>query len=153
MNISFFSIERTYNKFPCTRPETFVITPRSIIHATTFLILSIVNLCANLFLFTILIYSWKTLFHKDFIYKFILTMAIIACSNAIVHFAMTIPCTYMGCLAYSERVMQFLTCLWETLEFGFFWTVFFIAIDRFMMFFCQDYVGYFHKARLKCKPS
>lgn len=148
LNSSFFRIEQTYNKLPCERPQSFDITTRSIIHATTFLILSIINFCANLFLIIILLANWKTIFRKDFVFKFILTMSILASSNAIVHFIMTVPCTYMGCLFYSNEILEFLTCLWETLEFGFFWTVFVIAIDRFLIFFFPSFVICFHKVCL-----
>lgn len=145
MNSQFFLVAQTYNKLPCVRPLSYNITMRTTIHGATFLALSAINITLYILLIATLLYNWKSVFSKDFIYKLILIMGCIAVANAIVHFVMTVPCTLTGCLEYSARLMEFFTCLWETLEFGFFWTVFFISIDRFFTFSVKRFAIYFRR--------
>jgi hypothetical protein len=132
----FFQIEHRNN---CSKPEYYPITTRATINGATFIALSVSNFCLQTFLVVVILFNWKAVFHKDFVYKLILTMNSIACLNSVAHFSMTIPCTLTGCLSYSVELIQFFTCLWETCEFGFFWAVFFIAIDRFFTFFFQKW--------------
>uniref|UniRef100_A0A914C870 Uncharacterized protein n=1 Tax=Acrobeloides nanus TaxID=290746 RepID=A0A914C870_9BILA len=55
--------------------------------------------------------------------------------NMLIHFGMTIPCSITGCLYYPTWLVEFMTGMWRTLEYGFFVALLFIAIDRFVVFY------------------
>jgi hypothetical protein len=129
----------------CFQYGSFNITTRNIVSGSIFLTLGIVNLLGHGLLLSIILYNWTAVFKNDFVYKLIINMNVFCCLNTIVHFIITVPCTFTGCLFYSEDTKKVLVTIWRTLEYGFFWNLFFIAIDRFFSFYCQDFSRFFRK--------
>lgn len=136
--VDFWSIHINGNN-SCSRPTSFITTTRSIIIGCSFFILAIINFFANLLLVAIILYNWKSMFQQFFVYRLILSMSCIAMLNMLGHFAMTVPCSITGCLSWPTWLMQFLTCFYRTMEYGFLISIMFIAVDRFFSFYFQYY--------------
>jgi hypothetical protein len=129
----------------CFQYDSFNITTRNIVSGCTFFALCVVNLIGHGLLLSIILYNWKAVFKNNFVYKLIISMNVFCCLNTIVHFLMTVPCTLTGCLFYAESTKKIFVAIWKTLEYGVSWNIFFIAIDRFFSFYCQNFSRFFRK--------
>jgi hypothetical protein len=144
--VEFWAIVVTSNdSHICERPTTFNTTTKNLVSGITFFILSLINIFAHTFLISIIFFNWKAIFHQFFVYRLILCMNFIAVINMLVHFGMTIPCSITGCLYYPTWLVELMTGMWRTLEYGFFVAVLFIAIDRFVVFYFRYYEKIFQK--------
>jgi hypothetical protein len=134
--VDFWSVQIERN---CTRPNDFITTTRSIIIGCSFFLLALVNLVSHSVLVAIILYNWKAIFHQFFVYRLILSMSFMTILNMLGHFSMTIPCSIIGCLNWPAWLLQFLTCFYRTMEYGFLISITFIAVDRFFSFYFQYY--------------
>lgn len=124
---------------PCNRTQTFNLTTRNIIAGNVLILMNVINLIMHSFLLAIILIGWKSLFRKEFVYRLIVNLSVMGCMTSLFHFVLTIPCTFTGCLVYPDWVLNSLTGLWRSMEYGFLLTDFIIAVDRFFTFYLQRY--------------
>lgn len=133
------------NATKCARLPEYQLETKNTVAGSIYLVLSIANLISNGLLIGIIVFNWKDVFRKDFVYRQVLLMCTFSTIYAIINLVMMVPCTYSGCLFYTVGELYFLTSYMEAFEYGFYYAVFFISIDRFLTFYWHRLSAGFRK--------
>jgi hypothetical protein len=153
MNSSRGNFNRTYyfigylnNPYEkCETLSEYELGYKNFIAGSLFFLIALASLIANGLLLCILAYNWREHFRRDFVYKLIVVMCGFSLLSGLFYMAMMVPCTYSGCPFYNASMRMFFTTFMISFEYGFYFSVFFIAIDRFLAFYWINFSGYFRQ--------
>jgi hypothetical protein len=131
--------------FFCNRYNEYNSTTRSTVIGTAIFGISLINIILHTLLLSTIIFKWKSTFCHDFVYKLVINMNIMSILYSVVTVLVICPCILFGCLSYSDELLQFFTSSWRGMEYGVYFVVFFIALDRFFAFYFNGVGKYFRK--------
>uniref|UniRef100_A0A914CY30 Uncharacterized protein n=1 Tax=Acrobeloides nanus TaxID=290746 RepID=A0A914CY30_9BILA len=129
----------------CPRLDTYNMTVRTTIIGSFIFFLGMINITVHSLLLAVIATNWTYMFSNEFVYKLIINMNIMSILYSIVTFIGMSPCIVFGCTNYPTDLLEILTETWRGMEYGVYWTLFFIAIDRFFVFYWQGFGAYFQR--------
>jgi hypothetical protein len=136
------------NYTACSRPIDYTMTTRTTIIGVALVGLGIINISLHSLLLSTILCNWKAVFCHDFVYKLIINMNIMSIVYSLVTFSVICPCIVFGCLSFATDLIQISSGLWRGMEYGVYLVLFFIAIDRFFVFYFGNLGFYYRKVFL-----
>jgi hypothetical protein len=141
------------NYTSCSRPIDYAMTTRTTLIGIALFGLGIISISLHSLLLSIIIYRWKAVFCHSFVYKLIINMNIMAIVYSLVTFSAICPCIVFGCLSFPTNLLQIFSGLYRGVEYGVYFVVFFIAIDRLFTFYFENIGLYYRKVSYLSKWS